>query len=58
MGDRFYTQQKNHKAPRILKKDIIAYLQNHLLESKIEGLDRLTVKTLQELCVVLENRNA
>jgi hypothetical protein len=57
MGDRFYTQQKNHKAPRILKKDIIVDLQT-LLGVKVEGLDRLTVKTLQELCVVLENRNA
>jgi len=57
MGDRFYTQQKNHKAPRILKKDIIVDLQT-LLGVKVEGLDRLTVKTLQELCVVLENRDA
>ena len=56
MGDRFYMQQKNHKVPRKLKKHVIADL-HVLLGTKVEGLDRLTIKTLEELCDALEDRN-
>jgi len=48
MGDRFYTQQKNYKPKRVLKKDVIIELQN-LLDAKVQGLDRLTIKSLEEL---------
>lgn len=48
MGDRFYMQQKNHKPKRRLKKDVIARLHT-ILGYKVEGLDRLTIKSLDEL---------
>jgi hypothetical protein len=48
MGDRFYMQQKNHKPKRRLKKDIIAELDD-VLGTHIEGMDRLTIKTLDKL---------
>ncbi len=51
MGDRFYTQQKNRK--RRLKKDVIADL-NKLLGAEVEGLDRLTIKTLEDLIQVIK----
>jgi len=49
MGDRFYAQQKAHKPRRVLKKDVIARLERVLNGNKVEGLDRLTIKTLNEL---------
>ena len=54
MGDRFYTQQKNYKPKRILKKDVITEL-NKLLGVQVEGMDRLTIKTLNDLIAVIEN---
>ena len=48
MGDRFYAQQKAYTPKRRLKKDYIKELQE-ILETDIEGLDRLTIKTLDEL---------
>jgi hypothetical protein len=48
MGDRFYEQQKNYKPKRRLKKDVIIEFQR-LIGSKVEGLDRLTIKTLDDL---------
>lgn len=54
MGDRFYTQQKNHKPKRILKKDVILCLEI-VLGAKVDGLDRLTIKTLNDLIALIEN---
>lgn len=48
MGDRFYKQQKNYKPKRRLKKDVIIEFQR-LIGCKVDGLDRLTIKTLDEL---------
>jgi len=48
MGDRFYMQQKNYKPKRRLKKDIVKQV-NELLGREIEGLDRLTIKSLDDL---------
>ena len=48
MGDRFYTQQKAHKPKRRLKKDVIAELDK-VLGSHVDGMDRLTIKALDEL---------
>jgi hypothetical protein len=53
MGDRFYGQQKNHKPTRVLKKDVIAELHT-LLRKEVDGLDRLTIKTLNELIEVIK----
>jgi len=52
MGDRFYTQQKNHKPGRRLKKDVIKELEV-LLGIPVSGLDRLTIKSLDELIVAV-----
>jgi hypothetical protein len=48
MGDRFYAQQKEHKPKRRLKKDVIAELTETLGDT-VEGLDRLTIKSLEDL---------
>ena len=48
MGDRFYMQQKDYKPGRILKRDIIPEIHS-LLNREIEGLDKLTIKSLTEL---------
>ena len=48
MGDRFYAQQAKYKPRRVLKKDVIAEL-NSLLPGEVSGLDRLTIKTLDDL---------
>ena len=53
MGDRFYTQQKIHKPKRVLKADVIKQLQK-ALGREIGGLDRLTIKTLEELIEVID----
>ena len=53
MGDRFYTQQKIHKPTRVLKADVIKQLQK-ALGREIGGLDRLTIKTLEELIEVID----
>lgn len=53
MGDRFYTQQKNHKPGRRLKKDVVANLEK-VLGAEVAGLDRLTIKTLDELTDVVK----
>lgn len=49
MGDRFYIQQKNYKPKRRLKKDIIAELTAELGGVQVNGLDRCTIATLDEL---------
>lgn len=48
MGDRFYTQQKSFKPKRVLKKDIIVEL-DELLSVHVDGIDRLTIKALNDL---------
>ena len=55
MGDRFYLEQQKHKPKRVLKKDVIAELYE-LLDTEVEGLDRLTIKTLRELIQVIRWR--
>jgi len=52
MGDRFYTQQKEHKPGRRLKKDVIEILET-LLDKKVDGLDRLTIKALDDLTTAI-----
>lgn len=54
MGDRFYEAQKDHKPKRILKKDIIAEI-NELLSAGIIGLDKCTIATLNQLTEAIEN---
>lgn len=49
MGDRFYTQQKKYKPKRRPKSDYIKELNEEVLGSTVEGLDRLTIKTLESL---------
>ena len=48
MGDRYYMQQKAHKPGRMLKKDVI-YLITRLIGKEIQGLDKCTIATLNEL---------
>lgn len=55
MGDRFYAQQKAHKPVRRLKIDIIKEV-DEVLGDKVEGLDRLTIKSLDSLIAVLKWR--
>lgn len=52
MGDRFYTQQKNHKPGRRLKKDVVKQLEK-ILGQEVDGLDRLTIKALDNLTVAV-----
>lgn len=54
MGDRFYQQQKDFKPKRRLKKDVIAELTQTLNGRKIDGLDRCTIKTLDELIEAIQ----
>lgn len=60
MSDRYYSQmlgKNGYKAPkikRILKSDYISEL-NTLLNSKIEGLEKCTIKTLQDLIDGVKN---
>ena len=56
MGDRFYNQQKAHKPKRRLKADIIKEL-DEILGSHVEGMDKLTIKALDELIEVLRYRD-
>ena len=53
MGDRFYAQQKAHKPGRRLKKDVILNFER-VLGSHVDGLDRLTIKTLDELTLAVD----
>lgn len=53
MGDRFYEAQKKHKPKRRLKKDVIQELTEVLGGTKIEGMDRLTIKSLDELIATI-----
>jgi len=55
MSDRFYKQQKEYKPKRRLKKDAIADLEQ-LLGSKVEGLDRATIATIDSLTEALERK--
>lgn len=55
MGDRFYIQQKNHKPGRRLKVDVVAEL-DAALGSHVEGMDRLTIKALDELIEAINER--
>ena len=54
MGDRFYEQQKDYKPKRILKKDIIAEI-NEILGKDIVGLDKCTIATLIQLLETINN---
>ena len=56
MGDRFYNQQKAYKPKRRLKADIIKEL-DEVLGSHVEGLDKLTIKSLDDLIEVLRYRD-
>ena len=56
MGDRFYAQQKNFKPKRRLKVDVIKEL-DEALGSHVEGMDRLTIKALDDLIEALRYRN-
>ena len=55
MGDRFYMQQKNTKGTRVLKKDVIKDLEN-LLNSKVDGVDRMTIPHIQNLTKLIEDK--
>jgi hypothetical protein len=55
MGDRFYNQQKNYKPKRVLKKDVIADLEE-LLGCKANGLDRMTIPNIKELTEKIERK--
>jgi len=55
MGDRFYMQQKNYKPKRRLKKDVIKELEE-VLGSHVEGMDRLTIKALDDLITTIKRR--
>ena len=54
MGDRFYMQQKNYKPKRRLKKDVIAEVTQVLNGRKVEGLDRCTIQTLDDLIEAIQ----
>jgi hypothetical protein len=55
MGDRFYQAQKANKPKRRLKKDAIADLEE-LLGTKVEGLDRATILTIDTLVEAIEKK--
>jgi hypothetical protein len=55
VGDRFYEAQKNYKPKRRLKADILKEL-DEVLGSHVEGLDRLTIKSLDSLIETLNWR--
>lgn len=55
MGDRFYQQQKNYKPKRRLKADVVVEVEA-LLGTKVDGLDRLTIKALDELHAAVERK--
>lgn len=49
MGDRWYLQQKGpFKQKRKLKKDYVSEI-NEILKSEINGLDKCTIETLDNL---------
>lgn len=54
MGDRFYMQQKNHKPKRRLKKDVIDEVTQALNGRRVEGLDRCTIQTLDNLIEAIQ----
>lgn len=49
MGDRFYLEQQKHKPKRVLKKDVIGDVTHTLKGIEVDGLDRLTIKALNDL---------
>jgi hypothetical protein len=55
MGDRFYAQQKNYKPKRRLKRDIVMEVEA-ILGQQVEGLDKLTIKTLDDLKMAIAFR--
>jgi len=55
MGDRFYQQQKEYKPKRRLKKDVVANLEQ-LLGTEINGLDRATIATIDQLIEAIERK--
>jgi hypothetical protein len=55
MGDRFYEQQGKHKPKRILKKDVIAEINENLGVSII-GLEKATIPTLTQLLEALNDK--
>jgi hypothetical protein len=55
MGDRWYEQQGKHKPKRILKKDIIAEI-NENLSAGIVGLDKCTIATLTQLIEAISEK--
>jgi hypothetical protein len=55
MGDRYYIQQKEHKPKRILKKDVIAEI-NENLGASIIGLEKATIPTLTQLLEALNDK--
>ena len=55
MSDRWYNQQKNYKPKRRLKRDVVADLEQ-LLNTKIDGLDRATIATLDALIEAIERK--
>jgi len=54
MGDRFYEQRDKFKPKRVLKKDIIAEI-NEILSVEMLGLDKCTIATLTQLTEAIEN---
>lgn len=55
MGDRFYMQQQKHKPKRRLKKDIVEEIET-FLNSKVDGLDKLTIATLDDLFEAIQRK--
>jgi hypothetical protein len=55
MGDRYYKQQKEYKPKRRFKKDIIKEL-DILLNHHIDGIDRLTIKALDDLIEAIRRK--
>ena len=57
MGDRYYNAQKNYKPKRRLKADVIAEL-DAVLGQHVDGIDRLTIKALDDLIKVIKEKQA
>lgn len=55
MGDRYYNAQKNYKPKRRLKVDVIAEL-DAVLGQHVDGMDRLTIKALDDLIKAVKER--
>ena len=54
MGDRFYEQQGKFKPKRILKKDVIAEI-NEILSAEVLGLDKCNIDTQKQLTEDITN---